>query len=73
MLRLVRPFGEASALDQLLVEIVAGAEPSADLTRLTPLPPELPATSAAPPRLTPTATLVLLAVLAIVAVLLANR
>lgn len=37
--RLVRPFGEDAAIEQLLVEIVAGAEPSPGVTRLPPPPP----------------------------------
>lgn len=74
-LRLVRPFGDAAPLEQLFVEIVAGPEPSAGVARVAPLPPALPpgpSASAARAR-APALIFLALVVLAIVAVVLANR
>jgi hypothetical protein len=66
-LRLIRPFGDASPLDQLLVEIVTGAAPSPGVTRLPPAAPPRPSLRGA------AVLLALLAVLATVAAVLATR
>ena len=70
-LRLVRPFGEEASIEQLLLEIVAGPEPSAGVVRLAP-PPEPPARPSLPLRATATIFAVI-ALLAAVAAAFASR
>jgi hypothetical protein len=70
--RVVRPFGDdAGALDQLLVELSAGADLSPGVVRIAP--PQAAAPLARLGRLSPPLVVALLAVLAAVAGLIASR
>lgn len=69
-LRLVRPFGEGAALEQLLVEVTAGAEASPGVLRIAPA--AAPVETARQLR-GPALAAALFAVLALVAALIASR
>jgi hypothetical protein len=70
VLRVARPFDEAPSLEQLLVEVTAGAEPSPGVTRV---PPAVDSPAGARPLRAVTVATVIAAVLALLAALAASR